>query len=134
MICLNNISLILIAEGHDAGDEANKTEVQERASKPMPFFTKFWELQVCHSLQKDFSCTQKSFILVSLTICLLATSLFFFLKLAGLEWLHLLHALHVLHACTCLANARASRLHMPHECTYDSYGMQFSRILVIIFI
>lgn len=98
VICLNNFSLILTAEGHDAGDEANKTEVQELASKPMPFFAKFWELQVCHSPQKDF-CNQNSVIPVSLTICLLPHRTSFF-KLADLKWLHALHALHVCHACT----------------------------------
>ena len=60
-----------------AEDEVNKTEVQELASKSMPFFNKFWELQVCHSPQKDFY-TQKSVIPVSLTICLLPPSTFFF--------------------------------------------------------
>ncbi|KAK2565791.1 Protein O-mannosyl-transferase 1 [Acropora cervicornis] len=37
---------ITYPEGHVAEDEVNKTEVQELASKPMPFFTKFWELQL----------------------------------------------------------------------------------------
>lgn len=37
---------ITYPEGHVAEDEVNKTEVQELASKPMPFFNKFWELQL----------------------------------------------------------------------------------------
>lgn len=43
---LSNVSFSLPAEGKGPTEVEKKTEPLERAFKPMPFLSKFWEIQV----------------------------------------------------------------------------------------